>query len=148
MAHVWCWKLELTYRAHFPFPDRLQLIMRRNFYSQTYNYIASSQVTSPLRFVLKEHKRNQKHFRKQFVSLRWNIFKIRLYRYTGTSRTLRTLPKTVFGRTYGQNRYEVQFGSELRRSDCISFPPTSESRKAECRNIKENYDAEYSFPNV
>jgi hypothetical protein len=69
------------------------------------------------------------------ISVHWHV------------RTLRTLLKTLFRRTYGHNRDEVQFGSELRRSVCSSFPSTSESRKAECRNIKENSDAEYSFPN-
>jgi len=69
-------------------------------------------------------------------------------KYAGTSQTLRTLLKTVLRRKYGHNRDEVQFGSDLRLSVCNSFPPASESRKAECGKIKENSEVEYIFPNV
>jgi hypothetical protein len=105
MAHVWCWKLELTYRAHFPFPDSLQLIMRRNVSFQTYNYIASSQVTSPLRFVLKENRRNLKHFRKQcafstmqniqnmLISVHWHATNLKNSSENSMQENARTQPR-------------------------------------------------------
>ena len=44
---------------------------------------------------------------------------------------------------------EMKYSSEVTSASvCNSFPPASESRKAECRKIKENSEVEYSFPNV